>query len=141
MSKTDEKVSTEQEKPSIIAGVRCRFFAQYWGVKALYVGGDGIQKVGEGGWNLKHPDFFLKLKQTKWLTDIEVTEIASILKIEDEDIVGIIISDEFLNAITAIKENNTSSIHLIDYLRSKGYAVPFMSYSVQDLVDMGWVQF
>lgn len=70
MNKTHEKVSTEQEKPSIIAGVRCRFFAQYWGVKALYVGGVGLEKVGEGGWNLKHPQFFLKLKPLSAISDI-----------------------------------------------------------------------
>jgi len=30
--------------------------------------------------------------------------------------------------------------HITDYLRSKGYAVPFMEYSVEDLVSFGWVR-
>jgi len=29
---------------------------------------------------------------------------------------------------------------IFDYLRSKGYAVPFMEYSVEDLISFGWVQ-
>ena len=28
----------------------------------------------------------------------------------------------------------------VDYLRSKGYALPFMEYSVEDLVSFGWVK-
>jgi len=28
----------------------------------------------------------------------------------------------------------------IDYLRSKGYALPFMEYSVEDLISFGWVR-
>lgn len=27
-----------------------------------------------------------------------------------------------------------------DYLRSKGYALPYMQYSVEDLVNMGWIK-
>ncbi len=137
--KKDSKI---EETPQVLEhSVRCRFFAQYWGVNVLYVGGVGLQKVGEGGWNLKHPSLFLKLKETKSLKDAEVKEIASILKINDEDVIAVIISTEFMDAITNLKENSTSSIHLTDYLRSKGYAIPFMNYSVQKLVDMGWVKF
>jgi hypothetical protein len=28
----------------------------------------------------------------------------------------------------------------IDYLRSRGYAVPFMEFSVQELVSLGWIK-
>jgi hypothetical protein len=34
-----------------------------------------------------------------------------------------------------------SDIYLTDYLRSKGYALPFMEYTVDNLVSFGWVQF
>jgi hypothetical protein len=30
--------------------------------------------------------------------------------------------------------------HHYDYLRSKGYAVPYLNYSVQDLIDFGWIK-
>lgn len=30
--------------------------------------------------------------------------------------------------------------YLIDYLRSKGYVVPFMEYSIEELIDLGWVE-
>ena len=48
--------------------VKCRFFAQYWGTKTMYVGGVGLVEIGKGGWNLKHPDFFLKLKRS-WILE------------------------------------------------------------------------
>jgi len=31
-------------------------------------------------------------------------------------------------------------LHGIDYLRSKGYAIPFMQYSVEELISFGWVK-
>ena len=49
--------------------VRSRFFAQYWGTKTLYIGGVGLVELGTGGWNLKHPDFFLQLKPLSKITD------------------------------------------------------------------------
>lgn len=31
-------------------------------------------------------------------------------------------------------------VEIIDFLRSKGYALPFMQYSVEQLIEMGWVK-
>ena len=56
------KKSINEKEQCAQTDVKCRFFAQYWGTKTMYVGGVGLVEVGKGGWNLKHPDFFLQLK-------------------------------------------------------------------------------
>lgn len=121
------------------SSVKSRFFAQYWGTKTLYVGGVGKVEVGNGGWNLKHPDFFLQLKSLSKITDEDVKEIIRI-----EKFIGvfeeIIIEDTFLELLIDIKKGICNRFSVIDYLRSKGYAVPFMEYSVDDLISFGWVQ-
>jgi hypothetical protein len=120
--------------------VKCRFFAQYWGTKTMYVGSVGLVEIGTGGWNLKHPDFFLELKPTKRLTDNEAIELGKILNVKDDEVIGILISDEFLNTMTNVKSGGVINLHAVDYLRSKGYAIPFMEYSVDELVNLGWVR-
>jgi hypothetical protein len=121
--------------------VKCRFFAQYWGVKCMYVGGVGLVEIGTGGWNLKHPDFFLELKPLSKITD-EDCEFISI------NIAGVSEKEYKLKNINVIKEmlckylsdfKNTDS-YILDYLRSKGYALPFMEYSVDELLELGWAR-
>jgi len=106
----------------------------------MYVGGVGLVEIGTGGWNLKHRDLFLELKPTKRLTDNEAIELGEILNIKDDEVIGILISDEFLNTMTNVKNGGVINLHAIDYLRSKGYAIPFMEYSVDKLVELGWVR-
>lgn len=43
-------------------------------------------------------------------------------------------NDEFL-----LYQKNTA-VAAIDFLRSLGYAQPFMGYSIDDLVKLGWVK-
>lgn len=48
---------------------RTKFFVQYWGVECLYVGkGLRLQEIGNGGWNLRNPDFHLVLKPLSSIT-------------------------------------------------------------------------
>lgn len=111
--------------------VKCRFFAQYWGTKTLYVGGVGLVEIGKGGWNLKHPDFFLQLKPLSKITDEDAISMYRGLERNYES------ANQFLEDYKSIGFLEQSEV---DFLRSKGYAVPFMGYSVAELVKMGWVQ-
>lgn len=65
----EQNLNNAEAQQLNIADVKCRFFAQYWGVKCMYVGGVGLVEIGNGGWNLKHPDFFLELKPLSKLSD------------------------------------------------------------------------
>ena len=118
--------------------VKCRFFAQYWGTKTMYVGGVGLVEIGKGGWNLKHPDFFLELKSISNLSDNDAIKVSEIWgsKVHSK-ILGNIIT---IRIGTKAESEVRNSIGVIDFLRSKGYALPFMEYSVDDLISFGWVR-
>ena len=122
---------TNQAEQLNETAVKCRFFAQYWGTKTLYVGGVGLVEVGKGGWNLKHPDFFLQLKPLSKITDEDAISMYRGLERNYES------SNQFLEDYKSIGFLEQSEV---DFLRSKGYAVPYMEYSVDELVKIGWVQ-
>ena len=123
--------------------VKCRFFAQYWGTKTMYVGGVGLVEIGTGGWNLKHPDFFLELKPLSKITDEDLINVANIgfnfnqkvthFKVETKAVYGYYIMPSESKYVRL-------DVPHIDYLRSKGYALPFMEYSIDELVELGWVR-
>lgn len=122
---------TKQAEQLNETAVKCRFFAQYWGTKTMYVGGVGLVEIGKGGWNLKHPDFFLELKPLSKITDEDAISMYRGLGRNYESAI------QFLEDYKSIGFLEQSEV---DFLRSKGYAVPFMGYSVDDLVKIGWVQ-
>ena len=125
-----EKSINEKEQ-CVQTDVKCRFFAQYWGTKTMYVGGVGLVEVGKGGWSLKHPDFFLQLKPLSKITDEDAISMYRGLERNYES------ANQFLEDYKSIGFLEQSEV---DFLRSKGYAVPYMEYSVDELVKMGWVQ-
>ena len=125
------KKSINDKEQCVQTDVKCRFFAQYWGTKTMYVGGVGLVEVGKGGWNLKHPDFFLQLKPLSKITDEDAISMYRGLERNYES------SNQFLEDYKSIGFLEQSEV---DYLRSKGYAVPFMEYSVDDLISFGWVR-
>ena len=122
---------TTQSEQLNETAVKCRFFAQYWGTKTLYVGGVGLVEIGKGGWNLKHPDFFLQLKPLSKITDEDAISMYRGLERNYES------ANQFLEDYKSIGFLEQSEV---DFLRSKGYAVPYMEYSVDELVKIGWVK-
>ena len=131
---TDFSKNAESQQ-SCITAVKSRFFAQYWGTKTLYVGGVGKVEVGNGGWNLKHPDLFLQLKPLSKITDEDACKIP--YRNSNDEIIGYYTAKSLIKNIDSIGFYTNEEI---DNLRRLGYAVPFMEYSVDDLVSFGWVQ-
>lgn len=117
-----------------------RFLAQYWG-----------QKCG------KNKYCNLSVNKSNIL-NITHLELKSLSQISDEDCILIFnkfYTDSNLYSDTkkiydiknAIKSNFSEDvvfeedfIFYTDYLRSKGYALPYMDLSVEDLVEYGWVK-
>ena len=104
------------------------------GQKVLYVGGVGLQKVGIGGWNLQHPDFFLEVKPFYQITDEYAIELAKLSGLSDDEMQELM--DDKTDWITSINLNELPLISA-DFLRSKGYALPAYGYSVEQLVEEG----
>lgn len=148
---------------------KSRFFAQYWGQKVLYVGGVGLEPIGTKGWNLKHPDFFLELTPLSQISDEDAIEVAKrmsyyseyfvITRNENEihivcddsikviigivkfGLIGKIIEDEFDSMFKkSVVYYEDEIVSCIDYLRSKGYALPWMDISIETLIEWGWVK-
>ena len=120
--------------------VKSRFFAQYWGQKV------GLQCEGGG------KGFTYTITEGT-LNDIEIRNdkllLSSLSKITDEDAEHIMqleafidgfLSDDFLEFLIDLKKGHCNKFEVVDYLRSKGYAIPFMEYSIEDLISFGWVQ-
>lgn len=59
-------------KKTISKENKAKYFSQYYGQKVMYVGGVGLVEVGNGGWNFKHPDFFLELKSLSSISDSDM---------------------------------------------------------------------
>jgi len=97
---------------------RAKFFNLYHGQKVLYIGGEGKVALGYGGWNLHHPDFFLELTPLTMVTEEHYIQV----KLMEES--------KTINEL----------IFAVDFLRYKGYALPWMGISVEEQVSRGWIK-
>ena len=130
--------------------VKCRFFATYWG--QLYEFNSKTKfRVDDGAFPLEK-----KGREKLILTDLKnITEEDLLFicrtkkgKIEKVELLGIEENkrEKYLNIKIYFPNGwnefytEINEIENIDYLRSKGYALPFMGYSVEDLVSFGWVR-
>lgn len=130
---------------------KARFFAQYWGQKVIM-----------------HPVLFKPITMYDVITnpdngferDIEKCwlELNSLSNITNEDLIKcyhlyseICAYDytmDFASVIDmarhVIKMEGynwlTKYTKISDYLRSKGYALPYMQLSIKDLIDYGWIK-
>lgn len=59
------------------------FMHQYHGVNCLVADFGKIWKVGEGNWNVKHPDFYLQLKPLSSISDEDAIEVAAKKHLEE----------------------------------------------------------
>ena len=123
---------TKQAEQLNETAVKCSFFAQYWGQQVQRYENNNYKKVVNGfiETNLQDKDYLL-LKPISKITDEDAISMYRGLERNYES------ANQFLEDYKSIGFLVQSEV---DFLRSKGYAVPFMNYSVEDLVKMGWVQ-
>ena len=112
--------------------VKSRFFAQYFGLQVYHIGHSTIPFFfNENSFPITEKGH-LKLKPLSILSDEDYRKIAKLY------VKPIFRNKE--NYIDEVAQFKIFMIEEIDFLRSKGYAVPFMEYSVDDLISFGWVQ-
>lgn len=145
---------------------KIKFFSQYYGQRLLKGGRwRGTKPVNEALWCYMGNDKYLQLKPISLITDEEAKELIKLRFEYDKgnvkDILGIKVklisrkSDINSISITAIISHKnwadfTDSILitsdsrilyvLVDYLRSKGYALPWMGLSVEKQIEYGWIK-
>lgn len=123
---------------------KSKFFALYWGQKVLYVGGVGLVNIGSGGWSLRHPDFFLELKPLSSISDEDLIECyhlhsAFIAYDYTMDFKPVLEMATHWRTNGGIKDIIRCQ-YTIDFLRSRGYALPCMGLSVEQLINYGWIK-
>ena len=132
------KKHTEQE----LSELKQKFFAQYWGQE--------IAKESKNSPLISTTTAFL-IGSTK----DHYLELKPLSSISDEDLEFIVVGicgldrDEFLtgkntesvrNFLNRIIDFDSTDLHICDFLRSKGYAIPWMGFSVAELIELGWVK-
>ena len=137
--------------------VKCRFFAQYLGQKVFH-GFSDFEMILQP--HHLESSFYNKSKKelSEFTNPNPFLELKPLSKISDKDCI-LIFNKFFPNAIrysddekiydikSSVKSNfleevisDKDFIFYTDFMRSKGYALSFMEYSVDDLVSFGWVR-
>ena len=126
--------------------VKSRFFAQYWGLivaketkypKSPTINTTTVLLINELS------NYHLELKPLSKITDEDAIVVSKIFGMkEDFEFIGKILCTTMFDNWDSESETVifNSNAKAVDYLRSKGYALPFMEYSVEDLVSFGWVR-
>lgn len=124
---------------------KAMFFAQYWNYE--YVGSDKYSHIMPDTWS-DFPkwieDQYLILKPLSSISDEDALDIAMIMYGHLEpDLyhypnMGRFFLDNFSNKNSVYYP--ILSTQAVDYLRSKGYALPYMGLSVDQLVEYGWIK-
>jgi len=145
--------------------VKCRFFSQYYGQKILrwhqWIETKPNSKVDLSIPAIEKSGWFIKLKPLSKITDEDAIEIIKIIDSKSNNFINVnysyaekkelpyiksVISDKGrfdINdnfCLIIDKQVIHFSLNIFDYLRSKGYALPFLEYSVEELISFGWVR-
>ena len=120
-----------------------KFFAQYYYQKVWKLNGVRMlvdSWIEEGSMIEKS---WLELLPLSSITDEDCIEIAKLMW-EDEDLhmvaEGLYLSESLDKNENEIDMYPKNALKMSDYLRSKGYALPWMGLSVEKLQEYGWIK-
>lgn len=122
---------------------KAKFFAQYWGVKCMDFGSEivTVTHICLNRTNVR--ERILELKSLSDITDEDAIEVGRLQDWQNENLPSYNRDPEkFL--IRQAKHDLTNLyslvIETIDYLRSKGYALPYNGLSVEKQIEYGWIK-
>ena len=114
---------------------KAKFFAQYWGQEVIRGNDKQIWPVCSSI-NLSHENWWLELKPLSDISEEYAIEVAIMLGCNDKN------SREFMISYgkdhVRRVENRKSDI--VDFLRSRGYLVPWLGLSCEEIIEAGWVK-
>ena len=132
---------------------KAKFLAQYWGQEVLIANPHVNQKIPFNNtqpWIYHNIDLsWLELKPLSSMTDEDLLTAIQILDSKDEftELGSLEIGKEIIQIVNDINsEVARNDIHpqyifqFADYLRSEGYALPYMGLSVEKLQEYGWIK-
>jgi len=127
---------------------KTKFFAQYWGQEVLTLGTNDnypiikswiscLMEDSEANGDYKQ---LLKLKPISSITDEDALQLSEFIGYRRamkfdmrKKAKMIVLAKEYLEKYAPV-------ISAGDYLRSKGYALPYMGLSVEKQVEYGWIK-
>lgn len=120
---------------------KAKFFAQYWGQRVFTI--KEWNSVPIKDVSAANILYYLTTNNTCILVLKPLSKISDEDEIELAEITGLHKVNYLVNAIhfgeKYIIDTNTNQ-QVIDFLRSKGYALPWMDLSVEDLIEYGWIK-
>ncbi|OPC51495.1 hypothetical protein BAY06_03975 [Elizabethkingia anophelis] len=123
---------------------KAKFFAQYWGQQALKSDRYGLELVlyyfnpGQSNVDgMEGLNYHLELKSLEDITDEDALHIATSMYTAISNFQTI---SNGKCMVSCHKNQIGLGLLQSDYLRSKGYALPWMRLSVDDLIKYGWVK-
>lgn len=121
---------------------KAKFFAQYWGVEVVNYGkGTKLTSVDFVDFIDLKNELFLQLTPLSQITDEDAIACAKLIygDYHIEQMFNVLSKEKALFEIHK-SINDTTHFMRNDFLRSKGYALPYMDLSVKDLISYGWVK-
>lgn len=117
---------------------KVKFFAQYWGQKVF------VNPILDS--RPVNNTYLFGYDEPEDI-EMEYLELKPLSLITDEDAEGYLhfigchsFGNRIEKAKEQIQEDCHNDIHMSDYLRAKGYALPWMGISVEKLVEYGWIK-
>lgn len=121
---------------------KAKFFALYWGQKVLC-----NTNKGWSDWTISQ----VSLREIV-LAKSDSLELKPLLQISDEDSIEVVNIAKTMGikcgsmrnpkdyCIINIGKTIFSISEIVDFLRSKGYALPWMELSVEEMIEFGWIK-
>lgn len=125
---------------------KAKFFAQYWGQEVMVVPYHSTKLIPVHVYqNMDVRQYSLELKPLSQITDEDALELFNLISPDWKDCSNEI---SFGKAYASgydekdIERAHTTfeALLIIDFLRSKGYAIPYMGISVEQQMEWGWVK-
>lgn len=126
-----------------------KFFAQYLGLNISCIRIEDAEdkkgfEVNLCDWKVTHEDAYLELKPLSQISDEDAYALASILEISN----SLILTAKVIEVKSWLRDefgfgkisHKWEAMEVQDYLRSKGYALPWMGIKIEELIDYGWVK-
>lgn len=129
---------------------KAKFFAQYWGQKVMRRANEFLlhntYEVNGGNLDRNASILVLLLKPLSAISDEHAIEVANIFDL-DEDKRKATDLAEWIEALFTETAGyyidgytGNQLLEAIDYLRSKGYALPYLGLSVEQQIEYGWIR-
>lgn len=125
---------------------KSKFFAQYWRQNVLGKNKYGYVGVCPNLFLDFQGDEYLELKPLSSITDDDAVEVIGLKEFvlrqnnKESGDFGCSASNIFVNTLYCKDESYLIGNRQLDYLRSKGYALPYNGLSVNQLLEYGWVK-